>query len=353
MTRAAGPREPVAIDALAQDVHAGQRRALAKAITLVESTRADHQQAAQRLLEILLPGTGNAVRVGVTGVPGVGKSTFIEAFGLYLISQGKRVAVLAVDPSSARSGGSILGDKTRMPRLSAAPEAFIRPSPSGGSLGGVARRTREALLLCEAASYDVVLVETVGVGQSEFAVASMVDFFLVLMLAGAGDELQGIKKGIVELADALAINKADGDNIRRAEHAKAEYQSALRLFRHASPTWDPPVLTISALEATGMDTLWSIIQDHKARMTSSGELAQKRREQQRAWLWTMVDDGLKRHFLGRKDVSRLLSEMEAAIDSANVTPTEAARRLLALLDDANEAAPAPSAPLPPRRRHAR
>jgi LAO/AO transport system kinase len=203
-------------EALAADVRAGQRRALAKAITLVESTRPDHQQAAQRLLELLLPVTGEAARVGISGVPGAGKSTFIEAFGLYLIGQGKRVAVLAVDPSSARSGGSILGDKTRMQRLAAAPEAYIRPSPSGGSLGGVARRTREALLVCEAAGYDVVLVETVGVGQSEFAVASMVDFFLVLMLAGAGDELQGIKKGILEIADALAINKADGDNVAHA-----------------------------------------------------------------------------------------------------------------------------------------
>src|SRR5512145_2668124 len=222
------------VEALAAAVCARDRRALAKAITLVESTRADHQESAQRLLEVLLPRTGTAARVGVSGVPGVGKSTFIEAFGLYLIGLGKRVAVLAVDPSSARSGGSILGDKTRMPRLSATPEAFIRPSPSGGSLGGVARRTREAMLLCEAAGYDVVIVETVGVGQSEYAVASMVDFFLVLMLAGAGDELQGIKKGILELADALAINKADGDNVARAERAAAEYRGALRLFRHTA-----------------------------------------------------------------------------------------------------------------------
>jgi LAO/AO transport system ATPase len=217
-------------------VRAGDRRALAKAITLVESTRADHQEAAQRLLEVLLPHTGQAARLGISGVPGVGKSTFIEAFGLHLISLGKRVAVLAVDPSSAISGGSILGDKTRMARLSVAPEAFIRPSPSAGSFGGVARRTREAILVCEAAGYDVVLVETVGVGQSEFVVASMVDFFLVLMLAGAGDELQGIKKGILELADALAINKSDGDNRARAERAAADYRAALNLFRRPAPT---------------------------------------------------------------------------------------------------------------------
>ena len=323
-------------DALAAGVRSGDRRALAKAITLVESTRADHQKAAQRLLEVLLPHTGRAVRVGVSGVPGVGKSTFIEAFGLHLIGLGKRVAVLAVDPSSALSGGSILGDKTRMPRLAAAAEAFIRPSPSAGSFGGVTRRTREALLVCEAAGYDVVLVETVGVGQSEFAVASMVDFFLVLMLAGAGDELQGIKKGILELADALAINKADGDNLRRAEQAATQYRAALNLFRHASPTWDPPVLTISALEARGMDTVWSIIEDHGRKLGPTGEIARKRREQQQAWLWSMIDEGLKGHFLARPDVARLLPEMEALVASARLTPTEAARRLLAVLDVVHE-----------------
>jgi GTPase len=315
---------------LAGGVRAGNRRALAKAITLVESTRSDDRHAAQRLLELLLPETGHAVRIGISGVPGVGKSTFIEAFGLYLIGLGKRVAVLAVDPSSVRSGGSILGDKTRMPRLSAAPEAFIRPSPSGGTLGGVTRRTREALLVCEAAGYDVVLVETVGVGQSEFAVASMVDFFLVLMLAGAGDELQGLKKGILELADALAINKADGDNVRRAQQAAAEYQSALRLFRHTSPHWDPPVIIVSALENSGMDTVWSIVQDHRARL--GAELERKRRAQQHMWFWSMVDDGVKRHFLDRPDVQSRLPELEGAVASAKLTPTEAARRLLALLD---------------------
>ena len=327
------PNSALVVEVLADDLRAGNRRALAKAITLVESTRADHQAAAQRLLEILLPYTGAARRVGISGVPGVGKSTFIEAFGLYLISQHQRVAVLAVDPSSARSGGSILGDKTRMPQLSAAPNAFIRPSPSGGSLGGVARRTREALLVCEAAGYDVVLVETVGVGQSEYAVASMVDFFLVLMLAGAGDELQGIKKGILELADALAIHKADGDNVRHADQAATEYRGALRLFRHTSASWDPPVVTVSAIENRGMDKVWSIIQDHRTRLTASGELDAKRRAQQHTWLWNMIDDGLKSHFLGRKDVRRLLPEMEAAVGNGKLTPTEAARRLLALLDE--------------------
>jgi GTPase len=321
------------VDLLADRVRAGERRALAKAITLVESTRADHQEAAQRLLERLLPRTGRAARVGISGVPGVGKSTFIEAFGLYLIAQGKRVAVLAVDPSSARSGGSILGDKTRMPRLCASADAFIRPSPSAGSLGGVARRTREALLVCEAAGYDVVLVETVGVGQSEVAVASMVDFFLVLMLAGAGDELQGIKKGILELADALAINKADGDNVGPATQAAAQYRSALNLFRHTSGAWDPPVVTVSALLGQGMDRVWEIIQEHRTKLDASGELAARRSEQQQRWLWDMIDDGLKNHFLGRRDVQKLLPELEAAVASAKLTPTEAARRLLAVLDD--------------------
>src|SRR5437763_404778 len=336
------PSAPSRPEALAADVRAGSRRALAKAITLVESTRADHQRAAQRLLELLLPDTGRAARVGVSGVPGVGKSTFIEAFGLHLIGLGKRVAVLAVDPSSALSGGSILGDKTRMPRLATAADAFVRPSPSAGSFGGVTRRTREALLVCEAAGYDVVLVETVGVGQSEFAVASMVDFFLVLLLAGAGDELQGIKKGILELADALAINKADGDNLARAERAAAEYRAALNLFTPASPSWDPPVLTVSALEETGIDRVWAVVEDHRARLVAANELDKKRRDQQQAWLWSMIDDGLKRHFLAREDVARLLPEMEAAVVGAKLTPTDAAPRLLALPDQAGDARARPA-----------
>jgi LAO/AO transport system kinase len=331
------PSAPSSPETLAEGVRQGERRALAKAITLVESTRADHQQAAQRLLELLLPHTGQAARVGISGVPGVGKSTFIEAFGLYLIGQGKRVAVLAVDPSSAISGGSILGDKTRMARLAAAPEAFIRPSPAAGSLGGVARRTREAMLVCEAAGYDVVLVETVGVGQSEFTVASMVDFFLVLMLAGAGDELQGIKKGILELADALAINKADGDNVARATQAAAQYRAALGLFRHASPLWDPPVLTVSGLEARGMDRVWAVVQQHRAGMEAAGELQRKRQEQRQRWFWSVLEDGLKQRFLDRADVRGELPATEAAVASARLTPTEAARRLLALL--APEATP--------------
>jgi LAO/AO transport system kinase len=325
-------RRPAAtVDRLAQALRTGDRRALAKAITLVESTRADHQADAQRLLDQLLPHTGTAARVGITGVPGAGKSTFIEAFGLHLIEQGKRVAVLAVDPSSARSGGSILGDKTRMARLSVAPQAFIRPSPSGGSLGGVARRTREAMLVCEAAGYDVVIVETVGVGQSETTVASMVDFFLVLMLPGAGDELQGIKKGIVEIADALAVNKCDGDNVARASRAAAEYRAALRLFRHTSPNWDPPVLTVSALEAHGMADVWAVVEEYRRKLGETGELAQKRRDQQRAWFWSMLRDGLERDFLARADVRAVLPELEASVSEGRLTPTAASTRLLALL----------------------
>ena len=340
-----------AVEALAERVRAGDRRSLAKAITLVESTRADHQQEAQRLLETLLPSTGGSARVGITGVPGVGKSTFIEAFGLYLIGQGKRVAVLAVDPSSARSGGSILGDKTRMSNLSASPNAFIRPSPSAGSLGGVTRRTREAMLVCEAAGYDVVLVETVGVGQSEVAVASMVDFFLVLMLPNAGDELQGIKKGIMELADALAINKADGDNAKRAMRAAAEYRNALRLFRHRTPHWDPPVVTVSALEQRGMDEVWSIIHDHHEKLEAAGALDELRREQRHAWFWSTLEDGLRRKFLARADVRELLPKLEASVSSAELTPTDAARRLLALLDGGVESAA--GAPSSSRRARAR
>jgi LAO/AO transport system kinase len=320
------------VGALARDLQSGDRRALAKAITLVESTRSDHRETAQRLLDRLLPHTGRAARVGITGVPGAGKSTFIEAFGRHLIGQGKRVAVLAVDPSSSRSGGSILGDKTRMAQLSVDPAAFIRPSPSGGSLGGVARRTREALLVCEAAGYDVVIVETVGVGQSESAVASMVDFFLVLMLPGAGDELQGIKKGIIEIADALAVNKCDGDNVARATQAAAEYRGALRLFRHTSANWDPPVVTVSALEGRGMDTVWRIIEEHRATLGATGELERKRREQQQAWFWSLLRDGIERHFLARADVGRLLPEIETAVAEGRLTPTAAAARLLALLD---------------------
>ena len=317
------------IDALEHGIVAGDRRSLAKAITLVESTRPDHQETAEVLLERLLPRTGSASRVGITGVPGVGKSTFIEAFGLHLVEGGRRIAVLAVDPSSSLSGGSILGDKTRMPRLAASEAAFIRPSPSGGHLGGVASHTRESMLLCEAAGYDVVLVETVGVGQSEYVVASMVDFFLVLMLPGAGDELQGIKRGILELADALAINKADGDNLARAERARAEYTAAFSLVRSGGE-WEPPVVTVSGLEARGMDDVWKLVTSHRERLSSSGALGRKRSDQQARWFWSLVEEGLRARFLARAEVTAAVDAALAEIASRAVTPTAAARRVLAL-----------------------
>src|SRR5256886_16203780 len=281
-------KPPIDIKTLAKDLRAGSRAALARAITLIESRRSDHQAAARDLVQALLPDTGKAIRVGITGSPGVGKSTSIDGLGMFLIERGHKVAVLAVDPSSARTGGSILGDKTRMARLSASDEAFIRPSPASGTLGGVAAKTREAMLLCEAAGFDVVLVETVGIGQSETAVCDMTDFFLALMLPGAGDELQGIKKGLVELADMIAINKADGDNIERANLAAAEYRGALHILSSRSEHLQPPVLTYSALTGTGIDALWQSILDPRSAMHASGEFAARRRLQQVKWV---VDAG--------------------------------------------------------------
>lgn len=317
----------MSLDALIAGVSGGDRRTLAKAITLVESLRADHQDQAQRLLEALLSRAGKAVRIGITGAPGVGKSTFIESFGRYLIASGHRIAVLAVDPSSSLSGGSILGDKTRMPTLAADSAAFIRPSPSGGALGGVARHTREAMLLCEAAGYDVVIVETVGVGQSEYTVASMVDFFLVLLLPGGGDELQGIKRGIMELADALAVNKADGDNAAAAGRTQSDYRAAVGLLR-AHETWTPPVLAVSALEQRGMDEVWKAVTDHRGALSASGELDAKRAGQRRAWFWNLVEEGLRTRFLGRADVAEAVARAERAVDAGETTPTAAARRVL-------------------------
>ena len=307
-----------------------KRAVIAKSITLIESALPAHQKLAQNIIDGLLPYAGNAIRIGISGVPGVGKSTFIESFGMMLIEKGHRVAVLAVDPSSSRSGGSIMGDKTRMEKLALQPNAFIRPSPTSGTLGGVAKKTRESMIICEAAGHDVILVETVGVGQSETAVASMVDFFLVLMLAGAGDELQGIKKGILELADAIVINKADGNNIERAREARAEYESALNLMESKSSVWSVPVLTCSALTMDGLEDVWKTILDYRQKLTDAGELAEKRRLQSVDWMWSLVQDGLKDRFFKNPKVKVQLPTMITAVEEGKTSPTVAAHELLSL-----------------------
>ncbi len=317
------------LDDLVAGVRAGHRALLGRAITLIESKRPDHQESAQALLTRLMPHTGHSHRVGITGVPGVGKSTFIEALGTRLVKAGHKVAVLAVDPSSRRTGGSILADKTRMETLSNHPRAFIRPSPSVGTLGGVTRTTRETMVVCEAAGFDVVLVETVGVGQSETTVADMVDFFLVLMLPGAGDELQGIKKGVLELADMIAVNKADGDNGVRARQAAGDYNNALRLLQPASPTWTPPVVMCSALEGTGLDEVWTKIGDHHRALTMSGELSDKRRAQRWRWMWSMLEDRLFTRLKRDPAVAEKLPILERAVMDGTVTPVRAVDDLLA------------------------
>jgi len=313
---------------LAKGVLAGDRRVLAQAITLVESTRADHRAEAEDLLERVLPKSGQAVRLGISGAPGVGKSTFIEALGLSLIAAGHRVAVLAVDPSSQRSKGSILGDKTRMQELARAEAAFIRPSPAGGTLGGVARRTREAVLVCEAAGYDVVIVETVGVGQSETAVADMADVFLLLLQPGAGDELQGFKRGIVELADLFVVTKADGELLDAATRAAAAYRGALQFLRPASPRWQPPVLACSAVTGSGVAEVWAEVARHREILTDSGDLAAKRAAQARAWMWSEVSETVLARLRTHPDVAGQLAGLEAAVMEGRMTPAAAARRLL-------------------------
>ena len=316
---------------LADGVRAGSRRALAKAITLVESVKPDHQTRADALLHHLLPYSGNAFRVGITGVPGVGKSTFIEALGLDLIAQGKRVAVLAVDPSSSVTGGSILGDKTRMEGLSQDERAFIRPSPSAGSLGGVAEKTREAMLLCEAAGFDVIIVETVGVGQSETTVAGMTDCFVLLQLPNAGDDLQAIKKGVVELADVVAYNKADIDPAA-AERAAAQMRSALAMLHPASANWRPPVLVVSAARRTAMADFWTTVEQYRATMNKTGEFVARRRHQALAWMWQLIDSGLRHRFREHPGVAAALPELSRAIEDGTTTPASAAHRLLNLLN---------------------
>lgn len=319
------------IEAYIEGVQAGNRLMLARTITLIESTLPVHQEAARTIIDRLLPKTGNSVRLGITGVPGAGKSTFIESFGTMLTRMGHKVAVLAIDPSSTRSGGSILGDKTRMEKLSVDANAFIRPSPSGGNLGGVARKTREVMLACEAAGFDVIIIETVGVGQSETTVASMVDFFMVLMIAGAGDELQGIKKGVLEVADTIVINKADGDNVLRAEAAQKEYQAALHLLMPQSPNWTPTVLTCSSVKATGLDTIWQTILTHRTQLTDCGELAEKRRSQALDWMSFLVNEGLREWFYSLEQVKTSLPHLRKLLEGEKTSPTAAAAELLSIL----------------------
>ena len=309
-------------------IRQGDRRAMAKAITLLESTHPEKLDQGQTLLEELLPETGKSLRIGITGVPGVGKSTFIEAFGMRLIEAGHRVAVLAVDPSSPITGGSILGDKTRMQQLSSHPQAFVRPSPSSGVLGGVARKTRETMLLCEAAGYDVIIVETVGVGQSETMVASMVDLFLVLMLPNAGDELQGIKKGILELADLIVINKADGDQKTLAQRAVREYRNALHLLKPTRASWQAKVLQCSALEQTGLVELWETMQDFQEMLKTSGEWEEHRSHQAVRWMWSLIDEELRQSFRKHSQIQADIPRVEKAIRQGKQLPTRAARSLL-------------------------
>ena len=327
----ASPPPSPDVGRIARDIRAGDRTVLSRAITLIESKRADHRRAAAALTQELLQSTGKAVRVGITGVPGVGKSTTIDALGSMLTAQMRKVAVLAVDPSSRRTGGSILADKTRMARLANDPNAFIRPSPSSGTLGGVAAKTRETMLLCEAAGYDVVLVETIGVGQSEIAVADMTDFFLVLALPGAGDELQALKKGVVELADMIAVTKADGDNVARARLAASQFSAALHILSPRSPHWSPPVATCSALTGEGIEALWSHILDHRARLTTSGELAARRGEQQVKWMWTMLEERLFEPLRSDRALKSALPRIEAEVTVGRLAPAAAVEKIAAML----------------------
>ncbi len=317
------------ISELSEGVMAGDRRSLARAITLVESTREDHRQQAVALLQQIAPATGKSIRVGISGVPGVGKSTFIEAIGNHLLEQGHRLAVLAVDPSSAISGGSILGDKTRMEKLATRQEAFIRPSPAGTSLGGVARRTRETLLLCESAGFDVIFVETVGVGQSETMVADMTDLFLLLMLPGAGDELQGIKRGIMELADIVLINKADGEMAVAAQHAGSNFRYALHLLHPRTRGWQVPVKTCSSITGEGIEEAWREIEHFMDTIQKSGELVSRRANQAREWMWSETSDSLLSALRNDQRVRQLIPALEQAVTRGSLPPGNAAARLLA------------------------
>lgn len=321
----------VDIEAYYKGILSRDRAVLAKAITLVESTLDKDEDQAARLLTLCIPYSGNSIRVGVTGVPGVGKSTFINALGSQLVRQGHKVAVLAVDPTSERSGGSILGDKTRMNELASEPNAFVRPSPSSGTLGGVARKTKEAIILCEAAGFDVIFVETVGVGQSETAVSKMVDFFLLLVLAGAGDELQGIKRGIMELADTIAINKADGDNLVKAKKVVADYKNALHLFPPNENGWMPKVKVCSSITGEGLEKVWESVEEFKNKTTQNGYFTKRRKEQEQYWMLQTIENSLKLKFFSRPQVAQELETVKAAIASGEISSFEGAKRVLALI----------------------
>jgi len=321
-------RRKLSLQEYVDGVRASDHAVLGRAITLVESNAKRDHELAQKLLIELLPHTGKAIRVGITGVPGVGKSTMIEALGTNLTSQGQRIAVLAIDPTSGVTGGSILGDKTRMTKLARDPKAFVRPTPASGSLGGVARKTRETMLVCEAAGFDVVLVETVGVGQSETTVAQMVDFFLVLMLANAGDELQGIKRGIMELADMIAINKAEAENATLVRNARREYMAALRLMRGTYSGWKPPVISVSGLHNRGLDELWTKVLEHREILESSGQLAKQRNEQTRRWMWQMVEERALRALHAHPQVAAQAPEVERALREGTLTATLGAEAIL-------------------------
>jgi LAO/AO transport system kinase len=328
----AGHPVPVnSIEDLAKAIRSGDRAALPRAITMLESTRADHREQAQQLLLDLLPDAGNAHRVGITGVPGVGKSTSIEALGMQLIDRGHKVAVLAVDPSSTRTGGSILGDKTRMARLAVHPDAYIRPSPTSGTLGGVAKATRETIVLLEAAGFDVILIETVGVGQSEVAVANMVDTFVLLTLARSGDQLQGIKKGVLELADIVVVNKADGAHLKDARMAARELSGAIRLIHPRETLWRPPVLTMSAVEGTGLSELWETVEKHRDVLTEAGQFEARRRDQQVDWTWQMVRDTVLDRVLSNPEVRKVRRDLERQVRDGELTPALAAQQILGIV----------------------
>jgi LAO/AO transport system kinase len=333
-------RSAESLDALAGGVRAGDRAILARAITLIESNKGEHAILAQGLVQRLLPHTGRAHRIGITGVPGVGKSTAIDELGMNLVAEGHRIAVLAIDPTSTRSGGSILGDKTRMARLAQSRAAFIRPSPTSGTLGGVARKTRETMMLLEAAGFDVVIVETVGVGQSELAVAGMVDFFFVLLLAGGGDDLQGIKRGIIEMADTIAITKADGDNRGPALKAAVVYQGALSILTPASAAWLPPVLTVSAQENFGLDALWAKIVEHKAKLTATGALQARCGEQAVAWLRDLLQEQMLASLRANERAENRLAELEGEVRAERLTPALAVAELMAMMGLTPQAHPA-------------